>query len=274
VNVVADGVHSRLRNVVVGSDNYVAKKVGLTCYRVAVSVDDAKSALGNLSFPHWWEPSTCQNRSSIIYSGDGSGRVVTVYPICGQTSFNISCIMKSEDLTEASEGSWHAEADRNKMMDAFGDFNEQLRIILRSDSYYSLAKNPQKLTFKSAAKEVKVWELQDLEALPTWTRGRVILIGDAAHAMTPMQGQGANMSIEDAESLRLLVPGTLRGDVLDILRLVDSVRRPRTAQVLAETRKSHSGMGVAERAIKNIEFNCGYNGIEEALKIQRRETGS
>ncbi|KAL9617655.1 MAG: hypothetical protein Q9160_007572 [Pyrenula sp. 1 TL-2023] len=122
-----------------------------------------------------------------------------------------------------------------------------------------------------AATEVKVWELQDLEALPTWTRGRAMLIGDAAHAMTPMQGQGANMSIEDAESLRLLTPNTRREDVQDILKVAESVRRPRLTQVLAETRKSHSTLGLAERVVKNLEFNCGYRGVHEALKIQQRE---
>ena len=121
----------------------------------------------------------------------------------------------------------------------------------------------------SAATEVKVWELQDLEALPTWTRGRAILIGDAAHAMTPMQGQGANMSIEDAESLRLLAPGTRRDDVQDILKLAESIRRPRASQVLADTRKSHSTLGVAENAIRNMEFNCSYNGIHEVLGLSR-----
>ena len=128
-----------------------------------------------------------------------------------------------------------------------------------------------KINRHSAAKEVKVWELQDLEALPTWTRGRTMLIGDAAHAMTPMQGQGANMSIEDAESLRLLIPGTRREDVQNILKLAESIRRPRTAQVLAETRKSHSTFGVAERVTRNLEFNCGYNGIVEALKARQGE---
>lgn len=123
----------------------------------------------------------------------------------------------------------------------------------------------------SAATEVKVWELQDLEALPTWTRGRAMLIGDAAHAMTPMQGQGANMSIEDAESLRLVAPGTRREDAEDILKLAESVRRPRLAQVLAETRKSHSTIGLAERVVKNLEFNCGYKGVHEALMTQQKE---
>lgn len=79
------------------------------------------------------------------------------------------------------------------------------------------------------------------------------------------------MSIEDAESLRLLMPGTLREDVPEILKRAESVRRPRVVQILDETRKSHSTVGVAERIIKNLEFNCGYNGIFEALKAQRQE---
>ena len=118
---------------------------------------------------------------------------------------------------------------------------------------------------------MKVWELQDLELLPSWTRGRAMLIGDAAHAMTPMQGQGANMSIEDGESLRLLGPETRREDVPDILKQAESVRRPRVARILAETRKAHSTLGVAERVAKNLEFNYSYNGVHEALKAREAE---
>lgn len=40
-------------------------------------------------------------------------------------------------------------------------------------------------------------DLEELEA-PVWGRGRVALLGDAAHGMTPNQGQGAAMAIEDA----------------------------------------------------------------------------
>ena len=120
-----------------------------------------------------------------------------------------------------------------------------------------------------------MWELQDLEPLPTWTRGRAIVIGDAAHAMTPMQGQGANMSIEDAESLRLLAPGTRRDDVGNILKLVESVRRPRTARMLAETRKAHATVGESgDKMITDLEFQYGYNGIYDALKKGQGETGA
>ncbi|MEM6931811.1 MAG: FAD-dependent monooxygenase, partial [Myxococcota bacterium] len=41
-------------------------------------------------------------------------------------------------------------------------------------------------------------DLYDLPPLPGWTRGRVTLLGDAAHPMTPNLGQGAGQAIEDA----------------------------------------------------------------------------
>ncbi|VUC24051.1 unnamed protein product [Clonostachys rosea] len=253
VMIVADGVHSRLRKVVIGQDGYETRKTGLTCYRIAVSVDDAKKALDGLPLPHWWEPEACKNRLSLIHSGDESARFVTVYPLSHQTFFNLSCIAKVGPTSKNDVDSWHADADLGQLADLFSDFHEPLRRII------------------NASTEVKVWELQDLEPLPTWTRGRTILIGDAAHAMTPMQGQGANMGIEDAESLRLLVPGTPRQDVPSILKLAESVRKPRVEQVLSETRKAHSRLGVVERMARNWEFNSSYSGVEDALNARRKD---
>jgi 2-polyprenyl-6-methoxyphenol hydroxylase-like FAD-dependent oxidoreductase len=49
--------------------------------------------------------------------------------------------------------------------------------------------------------DVLVNRILRLDALPTWTRGSVALLGDAAHAMEPNLGQGAAQAIEDAEAL-------------------------------------------------------------------------
>jgi 2-polyprenyl-6-methoxyphenol hydroxylase-like FAD-dependent oxidoreductase len=35
--------------------------------------------------------------------------------------------------------------------------------------------------------EVKVWQLLDMEKLPSWTKGRLTLLGDAAHPFTPRE---------------------------------------------------------------------------------------
>ena len=45
------------------------------------------------------------------------------------------------------------------------------------------------------------WALYDREPLPKWTKGRLTLLGDAAHPMLPHLGQGANQSIEDGMAL-------------------------------------------------------------------------
>lgn len=128
---VADGVHSRLRNIVLESDKYVARKTGLTCYRIAVSTEDARKALGDVPLPHWWEPSTCQNRSSLIHAADGTSRMVTAYPLRNQTMFNLSCIVRTNDSTKPLVDSWHANGDAAKMVEIFCDFHESLGKILR-----------------------------------------------------------------------------------------------------------------------------------------------
>jgi salicylate hydroxylase len=131
INSVADGVHSKLRNIVLGSDKYVARKTGLTCYRIAVSTEDAKKALGDNPLPHWWEPSTCDNRSSLIHAADGSARMVTAYPLRNLTMFNLSCIVRTDDSIKPSTDSWYADGDPAKMVEIFSDFHESLVKILR-----------------------------------------------------------------------------------------------------------------------------------------------
>jgi 2-polyprenyl-6-methoxyphenol hydroxylase-like FAD-dependent oxidoreductase len=64
-----------------------------------------------------------------------------------------------------------------------------------------------------------------LEPLPTWTRGTVALLGDAAHAMEPNLGQGAAQAIEDAEAL--LVALHAGGDLSGALSAYAAARRRR-----------------------------------------------
>ena len=93
----------------------------------------------------------------------------------------------------------------------------------------------------------------------------LVLIGDAAHAMTPMQGQGANMAMEDAEAFRLFPRGCTREDVPAILAQIDRVRRPRTAYVLETTRQTLPNTKLEDRMAR-MKYNNSYNGIFDALK--------
>ncbi|MFF7446564.1 MULTISPECIES: FAD-dependent monooxygenase [unclassified Streptomyces] len=72
-------------------------------------------------------------------------------------------------------------------------------------------------------------DLYDLPPLPAFTRGRVALLGDAAHAMTPNLGQGACQALEDAVTLAHCLDGT--PDIAAALSSYDLLRRPRTQAV-------------------------------------------
>lgn len=83
-------------------------------------------------------------------------------------------------------------------------------------------------------------DIYDLARLPrSFVHGRGILLGDAAHAMTPDLGQGAGQAIEDAVTLVLLVRKLMRNggvDVDSVLRRYDHVRHPRTRELWRRSR--------------------------------------
>ncbi|KAJ6512657.1 FAD/NAD(P)-binding domain-containing protein [Mycena sanguinolenta] len=80
------------------------------------------------------------------------------------------------------------------------------------------------------------WQMRYLPALPTWTRARAAILGDAAHATLPTLGQGAAMAIEDAAVLGCLLPsGTTREDVPARLEAYQELRKERGDFVRAES---------------------------------------
>ena len=62
--------------------------------------------------------------------------------------------------------------------------------------------------------------------MPSWHRGRTVLVGDAAHAMSPQLGQGVNMALMDAQALA----EALRGPV-PLAQALASYQRRRRAHV-------------------------------------------
>ena len=82
------------------------------------------------------------------------------------------------------------------------------------------------------------WGLYDRRPLILWTKGRLALLGDAAHAMLPHVGQGANQAIEDGVALAVFLEGRDSAKVPDALRHYETFRRKRTDIVQAEARKN------------------------------------
>ena len=84
--------------------------------------------------------------------------------------------------------------------------------------------------------DMNFWALADLPRLPRWSRGRVILLGDAAHAPLPHQGQGAGLSIEDAYALGALLSKYGPQDYAPAFEAFESLRKRRAWMVQAYSR--------------------------------------
>jgi salicylate hydroxylase len=75
------------------------------------------------------------------------------------------------------------------------------------------------------------WALFGTRPLLHWYRGGVVILGDAAHAMLPHHGQGANTTIEDAITLAELLPGRAPDGLAPLLAKYQSLRRARTRKI-------------------------------------------
>jgi 2-polyprenyl-6-methoxyphenol hydroxylase-like FAD-dependent oxidoreductase len=80
--------------------------------------------------------------------------------------------------------------------------------------------------------------------LPSFHRGRTVLLGDAAHPMTPNLGQGACQALEDAAVISRLAAGADPGAVPAMLARYTAARLPRTTDVV---RWSHRAAAMATR---------------------------
>lgn len=83
-----------------------------------------------------------------------------------------------------------------------------------------------------------VWALFNHLEAPTFYRGRVALLGDAAHASTPHLGSGAGMAIEDVYILgSLLAEIHSKKDIEGAFMAYDAIRRPRGTQLVKKSRE-------------------------------------
>ena len=119
---------------------------------------------------------------------------------------------------EQMRESWSAPGDPAALAAEFADWDPWLsRLLSQIDA-----------TFR--------WGLYDRDPLPRWTHGRLTLLGDAAHAMLPHMGQGANQAIEDGMALATLMRDAGAADVTDVLIRYQALRHDHTARVQQASR--------------------------------------
>jgi salicylate hydroxylase len=198
VVVGADGIHSVLRRHVHPESRPVFS--GTITYRGVVPVERV---------PEWPE------ESWLMWLG--KGKHFLVYPLRAGKLINfVGFVPADREMKE----SWSAAGDPEALRHEFADWDPRIGYLL----------GQVQTTFRTA--------LFDRDPLPSWTKGRLTLLGDAAHAMLPHLGQGANQSIEDGMALATILANADRSTVLAGLLLYERLRRERTAMVQTGARKN------------------------------------
>ncbi|OII68676.1 FAD-dependent monooxygenase [Streptomyces sp. CC77] len=200
--VGADGIHSAVRHSLFGPDRAVFS--GTSGYRALVPLERLRG-----------RP---ELREDVLWLWLGPGRHVIAYPVAGGTLLNFLAVVPDRDWTVES---WSTEGTTGELLGHFEGWHPFVTDVL------------------AAADRPGRWALYDREPLRHWTRGRVTLLGDAAHAMLPHHGQGANQCLEDAVVLARLLGGASAGrGVVEALRRYEVERRPRTRLLQAGSRRN------------------------------------
>lgn len=121
-----------------------------------------------------------------------------------------------DELTQLDRG-----AIQRELLDRFQGYHAPIEALIQTTS------------------NVLQLNVYDIQSLPTWHKGRVLLMGDAAHAVSPNAGQGASMAMEDAMYLAMLIRDG-GGDVERIFSAFERQRKPRAEKIVAEGRRRGS----------------------------------
>ncbi len=205
VVIAADGIRSAIRAQHFGADN--PRFTEMMCWRCMIPMEKVPTRFG-------------PNNSTTLEHGEyfgwlGPNGHVICYPIGDGTKLNIFAGHVTDQWVEES---WSVPSSQQELVDAYAGWNEALLGMFRN------------------VHQVYKWGIYDRDPVPQWTRGRVTLLGDAAHPTMPTLAQGGNMAIEDGYVIARNL-ARYSGDVPAALRAYVGERQPRTARVTLQSRQ-------------------------------------
>jgi 3-hydroxybenzoate 6-monooxygenase len=156
--VGADGMWSRVRERIIGDG--APRISGHIAYRAVLPIEEV--------------PGTYRKNDMILWAGPRNHLVQ--YPLRGGKLFNLVAVFHSARYEEG----WNSYGDTEELHERFAGTCETVQTLL------------------GKIHEWRMWVLCDREPVKEWSRGRVTLLGDAAHPMLQYLAQGAGMAIEDA----------------------------------------------------------------------------
>ncbi len=193
VLIGADGIHSPTRTALFGPEH--PQFTGLVSYRGVV--DRSRLSIPNLdAFTKWWGPTP-------------DLQIVTFPLNRGRETFVFATMPQADWRHE----SWTMPGGVAELRQAYAAFHAEARTLL------------------DACNDVMKSALYVRDPLPAWSSGRVTLLGDACHPMTPFMAQGAAMAIEDAVVIGRALTDVARSDVARRLTAYERARKERTARV-------------------------------------------
>src|SRR3954452_22629926 len=191
---------------------------------IVVAADGVHSEFRHFAAP----PSRPVFHGSVAYRGVLSHRLIPDWPTdrwlmwLGKAKHFLTFPVRSGELINYV-GFVPADAEMKESWSAPGDPDALRREFEGWD--------PQIGTLLSRVQTTFRWALYYREPLPTWTRGRLTLLGDAAHPMLPHLGQGANQSIEDGMALATILAQADTSRVAPALDAYERLRRERVAEI-------------------------------------------
>ncbi|KAF7540986.1 hypothetical protein G7054_g981 [Neopestalotiopsis clavispora] len=172
-----DGINSRVRQYVAGpeSPSAYSNYAHESAFRCLVDWKSAHEALGQLA------------EEEVMYVGEGAN--IIAYPVSNRQFLNVAAFV--HDDHDWPKGHKHAKsATKEEVVEAYSAFGPAVQALIQ------LLPDP-----------VNRWAMFDTldHPLASFTNGRVVVAGDAAHGSTPHHGAGAAMGIEDAAILVALI---------------------------------------------------------------------
>ena len=219
----ADGVHSLIRDTVTGPEQ--PRFVGRLAYRTTFPAALLRGVEVGSSRTKWW----------------GADRHIVIYFVTAARDEVYFTTSQPEQADWMTKESWSMKGDLAEMRAAFASFHSEVQRVL------------------AAAPEVHKWGIYERDPLPVWSKGHMVLLGDACHPMTPYMASGAAMALEDAAVLARAIDeaDTLNG----AFRLYEQARKPRATMV-----QTGSSANTWMRQETNPDWLYGYDASRVPLR--------
>ncbi|THU98077.1 salicylate hydroxylase [Dendrothele bispora CBS 962.96] len=181
----------------------------------------------------------------------GKNGYVIAYPISRGKMINFVAFDMRHDLENTRfNGPWVCASDKSKFASRFSGWEPEVQTLL------DCVENPLQ------------WAIHTIPPMRSFVSGRVAVMGDAAHAMTPHEGSGAGQAIEDAYLLATVLGHhrANRNNVHRALAIYDDIRRPAAYHVMEHSRKNGQYFTLH---VDGVDFNNSGKPKEQWDNLQR-----